>query len=182
VQRSNIIIDGAGFSLQGEGEVGIDLTSVGGVTIQNLDLLGGFNYGIYMTGSSMNTLVDNTISGNGIGLRAYNSSQLTLTGNTIEDNNMGIELWLTSQNVLRNNVLDNFRNFAIYATQLSHYNQDIDDSNLIGSEGKKIYYLIGEQNLVLTPETFDAGFVALVSCQNITVQGQKPLMRVLWLL
>jgi len=167
VQRSDIIIDGAGFSLQGEGEVAMDITSVGGVTIQNLDILGGFNYGIYITQSSFNTIIDNTISGNGVGIRIYNSTQNTLTGNTIENNNMGLELWLTSENLMQNNVLDNFRNLAVYGTQLSHYFQDIDDTNVIG-EDKKIYYLVGEENIVISSE--NVGFLALVSCSNITVQ------------
>jgi len=167
VQRSDIIIDGAGFSLQGEGEVAIDITSVGGITIQNLAILGIFNYGIYISQSSFNTIVDNTISGNGIGIRIYNSTQNTLTGNLIQNNNMGLELWLTSENLLQNNVLDNFRNLSIYGTKLSHYVQDIDDSNIIG-EGQKIYYLVGEENVVINAE--NVGFLALVSCSNITVQ------------
>lgn len=167
VQRSDIIIDGAGFSLQGEGEVAIDITSVGSITIQNLDMHGSFNYGIYISQSSFNKIIDNTISGNGIGIRIYNSTQNTLTGNTIQNNNMGLELWLTSENLLQNNVLDNFRNLSIYGTTLSHYVQDIDDSNIIG-EGQKIYYLVGEQNVVINSE--NVGFLALVSCSNITAQ------------
>ena len=48
VQCSNIIIYGAGFSLEGQGEVGIELVA-DGVTIQNLNLLGAFNYGVYIS-------------------------------------------------------------------------------------------------------------------------------------
>jgi parallel beta-helix repeat protein len=167
VQRSNVIIDGAGYVLQGQGEFGIELVS-DGVTIKNLDILGGFNYGIYVSGSSFNAFIDNTISGNGIGLLINNSTQNTLTGNTIQDNNMGIELWLTSENSLKDNVFDNFKNLSVYGTELSQYVQDIDDSNVIGDD-KKIYYLVDESNLVIDGETDNVGFLALVSCSNITV-------------
>ncbi|MCW4021762.1 MAG: right-handed parallel beta-helix repeat-containing protein [Candidatus Bathyarchaeota archaeon] len=169
VQCSNIIIDGAGFSLEGQGEVGIELVS-NAVTIQNLNLLGGFNYGVYISGSSFHTLVDNTISGNGAGLRIYNSTQNTLTGNTIHDNNIGLELWLAPENLFQNNVFDNFRDLSFYGTELSHYVQDIDKSNVIG-DNKKIYYLVDESNLVIDGETDDVGFLALVSCSNITVKN-----------
>ncbi len=167
VQCSNVIIDGDGYCLQGQGEVGIDLVS-DGVTIQNLDILGSFSYGVFISGSSFNTLIDNTISGNGVGLIINNSTQNTLTGNAIQDNNMGIELWLTSENLLENNVFDNYRNISVYGTELSHYVQDIDDSNLIGDD-KKIYYLVDESNVVIDGETDNVGFLALVSCSNITV-------------
>jgi parallel beta-helix repeat protein len=169
VQCSNIIIDGAGFSLEGQGEVGIELVA-GGVTIQNLNLLGGFNYGVYISGSSFHTIVDNTISGNGAGLRIYNSTQNTLTGNTIQDNNIGLELWLAPENLFQNNVFDNFRDLSFYGTELSHYVQDIDKSNVIG-DNKKIYYLVDESNLVIDGQIDDVGFLALVSCSNITVKN-----------
>ena len=83
---------------------------------------------------------------------------------------MGVELWLSTDCLFQNNVLDNYRNMAVYATELSQYVHDIDDSNTVGAN-KKIIYLVGEENLVIAPETHNVGFLALVSCQNITVQG-----------
>ncbi|WGM89118.1 MAG: NosD domain-containing protein [Candidatus Bathyarchaeum tardum] len=171
IQASNIVIDGAGFSLLGQGDVGIEISSVTGVTLQNLDLLGGFNYGIYLSAGFGISIIDNTISGNGVGMRIYNSTQNTVTGNTILDNNIGVDLLLTSENTFRNNALDNFRDFSVSGTVVSDFIHDIDDSNTIGAD-KKIYYLVGEQNLVISPETYpDVGFLALVSCTDITVQN-----------
>ena len=46
VQRSNIIIDGAGFNLAGEGDIGIDVSFLNNVTIKNVNIMGGFYYGI----------------------------------------------------------------------------------------------------------------------------------------
>ncbi len=70
-------------------------------------------------------------------------------------------------NILRNNVLYNNGggNIYIHGSQ-SVYFQDIDTSNTI--EGKPVYYLIKENN---TQIPLDAGYVALVHCENITVKG-----------
>ena len=64
VHRSNVVIDGAGYALQGDGGTGIDLTNnltsypspneICNVTIENLNIL-NFNYSINGDGSSYNT-------------------------------------------------------------------------------------------------------------------------------
>lgn len=171
VQRGGITIDGAGYALRGEGDVGIDLTYVGGVTVQNVQLEGTFTYGIYIAGTYSNTITGNTIKNNGNGIGIYNCSENTITNNIITDNSIGIEVILAPGNEFRNNNLDNFYNLAIHGTELSHYVNDMDDSNTIG-DNKKVYYLVDENNLIINPNTFpDAGFIALVNCNNITVQN-----------
>jgi hypothetical protein len=87
IQKSNIILDGAGYTLQGHGGTGIDLTGnlteypsiyeVRNVTIKNLRIM-NFNYGIDAHGSSGNTFYDDYI------------------GNTTNDVQGGIELYLSS--------------------------------------------------------------------------------------
>lgn len=60
----------------------------------------------------------------------------------------------------------------VYGTLLSHFANDIDVSNTVN--GKKVYYLVNEKNLVISPDTFpDLGLLALVSCTNITVQHMQ---------
>jgi len=172
VQCSGVTIDGAGFTLEGEGgETGIELSSVNTVTIKNVQLKGWFQYGIYISESSYNTITGNTITDNEYGISIYNSTQNTITDNIITDNERGLELMYSSDNVFRNNQMDNTYNIAVYGTELSHYIHDMDDSNTI-SDDKKVYYFVGKENLVITPDTFpDVGFLALVSCTNITVQN-----------
>jgi len=171
VQRSGITIDGAGFALEGGGDIGIELRSINDVTIKNVQLNGMFYYGIYIIESSYNTITGNTIKNNGNGIVFYNSTQNAITNNIITDNDVGLDLRLTTENVFRNNNMDNIHNIAIYGTELSHFINDMDDSNTIGDD-KKVYYLIGEEDLVINPDTFpDVGFLALVNCTNITVQN-----------
>jgi parallel beta-helix repeat protein len=109
VERDNIVIDGAGYALQGTGAYkskGIDLTSRTNVTIRNIQII-NFYYGIYLGSSSNN----NTISGNNIiannydGVELYSSSNNTISGNSITANFYGVRLYSSSHNTLsKNNV------------------------------------------------------------------------------
>jgi parallel beta-helix repeat protein len=64
--------------------------------------------------------------------------------------------------------MDNNYNIALDGTEPQHYNNDLDDSNTIN--GKKVYYLISQGNLVINSVTHpDVGYLALVNCQNISV-------------
>jgi parallel beta-helix repeat protein len=74
VQRGGITIDGAGFALNGAGEIGIELRSINDVTIKDVQLNGMFYYGIYIMESSYNAITGNTIKNNGNGIIFYNST------------------------------------------------------------------------------------------------------------
>ena len=167
VQRDNIVVDGAGYSLSGEGEAGIYLESRSNVTIKDMQIE-GFFYGIYVWNSSSNTITGNTLVYNGYGIYILAASQNAIIGNNATGNDIGINIEASSNNVLRNNIMNNNHNLAVYGSEPQHFDQDIDVSNIVN--GKKVYYLISESNLVIGPSTFpDVGYLALVNCQNITV-------------
>jgi len=64
--------------------------------------------------------------------------------------------------------MNNNYNLALDGSEGAHFDNDIDDSNTIN--GKKVYYLISQINLVINSVTFpDIGYLALVNCQNISV-------------
>ena len=171
VQRSSIIIDGAGFTLLGSGEAGIDLSYANNVTIENVYLAGTFLDGIYLSESTSHTITGCTIESNGNGICLYGTAYNNITGNIIRGNDVGIYLLESSNNLFRDNQLDNTHNINVYGTVNSHYVNDMDDSNTI-SGGKKVYYLVGEDNLLISPDTYpDVGYLALVSCNNVTVYG-----------
>ncbi|MEJ2240765.1 MAG: NosD domain-containing protein [Candidatus Bathyarchaeota archaeon] len=169
ILRNNIVVDGAGFNLVGQGDAGIDLSYMNGVTIKNVNILGSFYYGVYLAESSGITVIDNNIVGNGDGIFLYNSTQNTISGNSVTGNQIGIELRSAPNNIFRDNMLNNSYNFGIYGTDLSHFINDIDSSNMVND--KRVYYLVEENNLVVSPSTYpDAGFVGLIDCDNITVR------------
>lgn len=56
VERDNIVVDGAGYTVQGTGSgIGIDLTGRSNITLENVEVT-NFCYGIYLHWSSNNTL------------------------------------------------------------------------------------------------------------------------------
>ena len=194
VERDNIVVDGAGYTLQGTGiGTGIDLSGRSNVTIKNIEIK-AFHYGIYLDESSNNGICGNNITNNYLGIYLRESSNNSISGNNITANNRGIWLvrsanntisgntvtenngygiWLdgSANNTLRNNDASNNKyNFGVYGSggygRLSHYIEDIDDSNT--ANGKPIYYWVNRRDMTVP---LDAGWIALVNCTRITVEN-----------
>ena len=94
VERDNIVVDGAGYTLQGTGSgFGIDLTGRSNVTIKNAEIK-MFDHGIWLDGSSNNTV----------------------SGNNITNNEFGILLQFESDHnsIYLNNFIDNTYSYYIY--------------------------------------------------------------------
>jgi parallel beta-helix repeat protein len=151
VEKGNIVIDGAGFTLQGSGSLGsggyyevgpwtgIYLQNAVGVTIRNLRIQ-NFRYGINHATSDANRSANTTITGNQI---VYNqdgilkASDCTITGNYIAYNENGIYCTDTvnkyntvvGNTIAYNNVGINFMNLV---TSGSHNNY-IAQNNIIGN-------------------------------------------------
>jgi len=140
VQKSNIIIDGVGYTLQGTGLFGIGflISDRSNVTIKNTNIK-GFDYGVkiescsyvilsknnmannYGQGvqlktSTHNTLSDNYIVGNGISL--WDSSFNTVSHSNLSDGYLGIELfWNSNFNNISNNNIENKNWHGVYFKQ-----------------------------------------------------------------
>ena len=121
VEKDFVVVDGAGYTLNGTGAYynkGIDLSDRNNVTIKHLQIC-GFEYGIYLRSSSMNTIHGNNIASNGyagINLAAItiDSSVVGCSLNRIYDNNItgnsgeGIQFATSSENSIHdNNITDN---------------------------------------------------------------------------
>ncbi|AKB25407.1 cell surface protein [Methanosarcina sp. MTP4] len=107
----------------------------------------------------------NVLSDNCCGIYVISSGNCTLNGNRAESNGFGIYLYRSEGNSLRNNLMENNSyNFAIPGASTK---QDIDESNTV--DGKPIYYLVNESDLVLNSGSH-AGTVYCIDCQNITVR------------
>ena len=114
VNRSDIIIDGNGHTLQGSGEGnGFTLEYVNNVTIKNMEIK-VFDYGIWLNMSLGNTISDNNITNNSDGIVLNDSSNNTISGNKISANNWyGIRLYESSNNTILGNKPTN-NTFGIY--------------------------------------------------------------------
>jgi len=92
-----------------------------------------------------------------------------ISGCLVKGCNSGIILTSSYLNILRNNTIcDGYENFCVGSPYLSNYENDIDTSNTI--DGKPIYYMVGETDLVFD-ETMDIGYLSLYKCSNITVKN-----------
>jgi parallel beta-helix repeat protein len=181
VERSNIIVNGAGYMLQGaESVAGIYLGYKSNVTIKNTNIK-GFIRGISLFGSSNNNIFGNQIAtpGGGIGhqwcvgIELQWCSNNTIVGNNVISNRYGygsgIELYDSSNNVLRNNIMTNHGfNFCVSGSILSHFVNDVDVSNTVN--GKPVYYWINRRDLSVP---VDAGCVVLINCTRIIAQKLK---------
>ena len=153
-----------------------------------------YSYVLYLDDSHNNTILNNTISGGGTGILVGSpwsygpSSQNIIADNNVANNEIGIwvaylcgsnnitynyggsmilSITSTGGNTLKSN---NLTGLSIEWGSLSDYLlQEIDVSNRVN--GKPIYYLINQTNLVIDPSTFpQIGYLALVNSENITVK------------
>ncbi|UCD96685.1 MAG: right-handed parallel beta-helix repeat-containing protein [Candidatus Bathyarchaeota archaeon] len=145
IERSNIVVDGKGYTVEGPGSgTGIDLSDQSNVTVTNLEVR-AFERGVLLNDSTNNTITANTVSDNEYGIVLYGSS---------------------SNNTLRHNdVFNNSYNLGIHTAFASGFLQNIDDSNTVN--GKPVYYWINRRDMVVP---LDAGYVVLVNCTRIIVK------------
>ena len=108
VERDNIVVDGAGYTVQGAGKGwGILLTWYrNNVTLKDVEVT-NFGCGIYLWDSNNNVLTGNTVSNNSIGIYLWYSRNNGLTGNTVSNNGYGILLEDSSSNGLTGNTVSN---------------------------------------------------------------------------
>ena len=133
VERDNIVIDGAGFTLQGNGTGrGVDLTDRSNVTVQNMQIK-AFELGIWLFQSSDNKVLRNTITNNTYGVWIF------AVGNTLSDNiithnsDTGVVIDINSSNntISRNNIMSNNRGvWLILAFDNKFYHNNFIDNTL----------------------------------------------------
>ncbi|KKH47334.1 hypothetical protein EO93_12880 [Methanosarcina sp. 1.H.A.2.2] len=144
------------------------------VNISGFSICGGSEYyssssyataGIWLYEARDCNISGNLLSDNCCGIYVIGSGNCTLNGNRAESNEIGIYLYGSEGNSLRNNSMENNSyNFAIPGASTAN---DIDESNTV--DGKPIYYLVNESDLVLDSGS-DAGTVYCIDCQNVTVR------------
>ncbi len=126
VETGNIVVDGAGYTLQGTGawwSKGVDVTgSRHNVTIKNVEIK-AFGYGIFLFFSSRNSVYGNNITNNleGIRVDTSQSGESTISANNITKNKGGIHLRASWRNSIHGNYLTN-NFFGIELSSPSEYN------------------------------------------------------------
>lgn len=107
VKKDNIIIDGKGYTLQGQKDgtdVGIKLSSITDVTIKNIEIK-NFSWGISLYNSLRNTVSGNTLTNNVVGIHFWaESDSNTISENTITTNEDGIFIYGSSNIIVKNTI------------------------------------------------------------------------------
>ena len=140
VARSNIVIDGVGYAVEGDGGPesgsGFSLYNISNVIIKNTNIK-GFTFGFHLELASNNTISGNNITANNLdGIRLYHSSNNAISGNNITKNNFdGIYLGSSSNNAISgNNITKN--GYGVRIIDFSNYNavsgNNITANNLVG--------------------------------------------------
>jgi len=111
VERDNITIDGAMYTVHGTGEYaykGIDLMGRSNVMIKNIRIT-AFLYGIYFNFSTNNIIVGNNITANWDGIDLNGSLNNSIIGNSVMNNEYSIYLFSSSNNIIiGNNITNSF--------------------------------------------------------------------------
>jgi parallel beta-helix repeat protein len=177
IQKSNIVINGAGYVLESPSEYsriqngnGLDLSECSNITVENLEI-SNFYRGIILESSSGNTFSNNRFTSNSIALDVREGSTNTIIDNTFSANGYAISFSGGINNVLSGNIMnDNSASFKIFGSKLSDFQQSIDTSNLV--DGKPVYFLKNQANIEINPVTHpQVGFLALINCNDILVEG-----------
>jgi parallel beta-helix repeat protein len=180
-----------GFRIQNS-YAAIELQGDNCVAISNN--LTGNNYGIYDKSYFNNTIMNNTISGNsGRGISLVVSSGHTIVNNTVANNQYGISLgsvnktlvsnnkilsnyygiWLTTSNdntITNNTLSQNTYGFGVTGGIIQDFINTIDTTNTV--EGKPVYYLINQSDLVIEPASFPSvGYLGIVNSTRITIRN-----------
>ncbi len=166
--KSTTIIDGGG---SGDVIYLYSYINISGFTIQN----GSHGIRMYPEGHN-NTIIDNIIKDNeqeGI-MTGWWYGNNTILNNTILNN--GQAIFLSSSeggpNVLRENKMIGNR-YGLTIHEGHHYGSwpysDIDTSNTV--DGKPVYYLVNQSNLVIDPSTFpEIGYLGIAYSTNVVVR------------
>lgn len=150
------------------------------------------NYGIQVNANN-NTIINNTVSNNFIGIYLFSSSGNNVSNNTANLNNrygillqsssnnnmissnnatnnsIGIAIYsYSSNNTLINNVMvGNDYNFDLGGSSDSDFDNNVETSNLV--DGKSIYYLKTATDAVYD-SSINAGTFYCINCVNVTIK------------
>jgi len=149
VERSNVVIDGNGNALEGNGSGhGFSLDGINNVTIRNI-VVEDFSIGVYLNSSSGNVISGNTIMANTeYGVYLDGSSNNTIFGNNLQNNFKGIELWDSCENTVSGNNITAEAVYNDYGIKLRYCASNTVSGNNIKNNDEGVYLANSSSNTV----------------------------------
>jgi len=158
VERDNIVVDGAGYTLQGTGAYeskGISLSGRENVTVRNTQIQTSW-YGIWLSYASNNSIVGNSITeNNGHGIMLEYSSNNTISWNNITANQEGIRLYRSSNNLLHGNTVKNNGDGIVFWESCS--NNRVYQSNIANNTHCNVWIQESSENVIAGNNIVDSG-------------------------
>jgi parallel beta-helix repeat protein len=192
VEKSNIVIDGAGYTLQGNGSgYGISLTQINNVTIRNT-IITRFRCAILLNSSYDNTLSDNNMTGNvltsnpyafgghdcgGVYLESSNNNRLS-ANSIIENGGIlisvdGICLTSSSYNTMSSNTISENNGAGITIDDSSTHNT-VSNNNISENRHYGIDLWLDSSNTISNNSVSGNGAgILLESASNDTVSDNN---------
>jgi parallel beta-helix repeat protein len=172
VEKDNIVVDGAGYILQGteaQFSIGINLTGRSNVTIESMEIK-AFETGIFLISSSDNTIYRNDLTNNNCGIELWGgeSSNNTINQNNITNNSDGIRFSVSSNNRICGN---NITNNVYYGILISHSYNNTFFGNNITKNYRGIYLSYESSNNTVSGNTIanNKRGTDLVGCSHNTL-------------
>jgi parallel beta-helix repeat protein len=133
VEKDNIVVDGAGLTLRGEGDhAGIEMSMTTNVTITNIRIK-SFLHGIFSYNSNNNIIKGNTVTeSNYTGINLIGASKCIISNNTVESNTDGIRCTGTTMgepSLIEKNTIRFNSNVGIYTFNDTILNGNVVESN-----------------------------------------------------
>jgi parallel beta-helix repeat protein len=141
IQRDNMILDGAGYTVQGTGRygAGIQLLERSNVTIKNI-VVTGCLYGIYLEHSSHNTISGSRPQGNTHGMYLLESSNNIIVGNNVTTNDYGMAfIFHSNSNTVYQNWIVNHQGTVAGALWFHNSSNNSFDHNVFKNNYKHVY-------------------------------------------
>jgi parallel beta-helix repeat protein len=135
VERSNIIIDGKEYTIQGSGSGnGIYWSGINNITVKNANIK-DFKYAIWLNASSGNTIYGNNITNNiDRGILASRSPNNIISRNNIANNDIGIDITdypATNNAIYENNLINNtYAVISYYTSDNKYYHNNFINNTL----------------------------------------------------
>ena len=153
VYRGNIIIDGAGYTIQNPGASnnGILVESANNVTIKRVKIKGFIGAGVFLYYAMQCKIQDNILTENGYGIETQgNPTDTIISGNKILSNTNGIFLQGGSKNQIYNNDIMSQPHYGLRihfsSTNNTIYGNNIIENNLAHFSAASIEISGGSQN------------------------------------
>lgn len=147
VERSNIVIDGNGNTLQGDGN-GYGFSLKSNVTVKNT-IIKDFSIGVILNSSSSSTVSGNNITANNEhGIYLEGSSSNTVSGNNMKNNFKGIALCNSSENIISGNNITAEAVYNDYGIKLKYCSGNTVSGNNIKNNDEAVYLANSSNNIV----------------------------------